>query len=163
MEVVGGAAQGGQGGNLSHAQEAAEKLLLRPGGSGNGMLAAESTGGGSGLNLPRLKWDLTRDYNEGSGGSSATYANAAGGPLKKIEYSRKDYEVATEEAKERALRGGQWLSVYSETGVQKRDFFQDLRRQRGRDKGKEASGPVWQHLAVCAKNLAQEMQLPELL
>jgi len=156
-QVIGGAAQGGPGGNLSHAQEAAAKLLLRRGGSGNGMLAAESTGGGSGLNLPRLKWDLTRDYNEGSVGS------LAGGPLKKIEYSRKDYEVATEEAKERALRGGQWLSVYSETGVQKRDFFQDLRRQRGRDKGKEASGPVWQHLAVCAKNLAQEMQLPELL
>jgi hypothetical protein len=47
--------------------------------------------------------------------------------------------------------------------VPKRDFFLDLRKQRDREKGRQATGPLWIHLATQAKNLASSLDLNELL
>jgi len=55
------------------------------------------------------------------------------------------------------------MSGYSEAGLQKRDFFFDLRKQRDREKGRQATGPLWMHLAAQAKNLASTFDLNELL
>jgi len=82
---------------------------------------------------------------------------------RRYEYTAKDLEVATEIAKTRVKPDGTWRSEHSETGLQKRDFLLDLRRQREKDKGRQAVGPLWVHLATQAKNLANCFDLVELL
>uniref|UniRef100_A0A7S2VSG5 RAP domain-containing protein n=1 Tax=Zooxanthella nutricula TaxID=1333877 RepID=A0A7S2VSG5_9DINO len=59
--------------------------------------------------------------------------------------------------------GGSWKSTYTDFGLQKRDFFVDLKRQREKDKGREAAGPIWMHLAMQAKNLSNSFDLGDLL
>lgn len=101
---------------------------------------------------PKMQWDLTKEYE---------------GDDKQIEplgkYSKNDLENAAHSAKQKLEQGGQWLSSYSESGAQKRDFFQDLNRQRNKDKGMQAKGPIWSHLATQAKNVANDFDLQELL
>lgn len=98
-----------------------------------------------------MQWDLTKESE----------SDRQIEPLGK--YSKADLEMMAQTAKERLEKGGQWLSSYSESGAQKRDFFQDLSRQRGRDKGSQAIGPIWVHLATQAKNIANDFDLQELL
>merc|ERR1712032_276718 len=58
---------------------------------------------------------------------------------------------------------GTGKSGYSEANLQARDFFIDLRKQRDREKGRQASGPLWVHLSAQAKNLASALDLSQLL
>jgi len=78
-------------------------------------------------------------------------------------YTREDLEVASNSARARLKPDGTWKSGYSEAGLQKRDFFLDIRKQRAKDKGRQATGPLWIHLAAQAKNLASSFDLSELL
>jgi len=78
-------------------------------------------------------------------------------------YTDEDLDTATEMAKARVMQDGTWRSAHTETGIGKRDFFVDIRRQRCRDKGRQATGPLWVHLAQQAKNVCNEFDLPELL
>lgn len=82
---------------------------------------------------------------------------------RRLEYTAQDLDVATERAMTRVKPDGSWRSEYSEIGLQKRDFLGDIRKQRERDKGRQATGPVWSHLSTQAKNLANTFDLPELL
>jgi len=66
-------------------------------------------------------------------------------------------------AKSRVMHDGTYKTEYSEGGLQVRDFFVDLRKQRMKDKGRQATGPIWVHLAGQAKNLASSLPLGELL
>lgn len=79
------------------------------------------------------------------------------------EYTQADLDQATAMALGSLGPDGSWRSGYSEAGLQKRDFLADLRKQRDKEKGKTASGPIWTHLATQAKNLAGQMDLSELL
>lgn len=58
---------------------------------------------------------------------------------------------------------GGWKSAYAEAGIQKRDFLEDLRKQRDREKGRQGTGPLWLHLASQAKNLASSFDLIDIL
>eukprot|EP00929_Paragymnodinium_shiwhaense_P050141 TRINITY_DN25272_c0_g1_i1.p1 TRINITY_DN25272_c0_g1~~TRINITY_DN25272_c0_g1_i1.p1 ORF type:complete len:1091 (-),score=277.20 TRINITY_DN25272_c0_g1_i1:66-3098(-) len=78
-------------------------------------------------------------------------------------YTENDLEVATTSAKERLMNDGSYKTEYSEAGLANRDFFQDLRKQRHREKGRQATGPIWVHLAAQAKNLAHGFSLEEIL
>jgi hypothetical protein len=80
-----------------------------------------------------------------------------------LEHTPQDIELATDGAMMRVKADGSWKSEYSETGLQKRDFFLDLRKQREKHKGRQATGPLWSHLASQAKNLANTLDLQELL
>jgi len=82
---------------------------------------------------------------------------------RRLEYTAQDLDLAADSAKMRVKNDGSWKSNYSETGLQKRDFFCDIRKQREKDKGRQATGPLWIHLATQAKNLASTLDLPELL
>lgn len=79
------------------------------------------------------------------------------------EYTTQDLELAAESAKSRVKTDGSWRSQYSESGLQKRDFFMDIRKHREKDKGRQATGPLWAHLATKAKNLTNTLDLPEIL
>jgi hypothetical protein len=100
---------------------------------------------------PKMQWDLTKEYEN----------DKQLEPLGK--YSKNDLEMVAQNAKEKLEKGGQWLSAHSESGAAKRDFFQDLTRQRNKDKGAQAMGPIWVHLATQAKNIANDFDLQELL
>jgi hypothetical protein len=82
---------------------------------------------------------------------------------RRLEYTPQDLELAAESAKQRVQADGSWKGEYSETGLQKRDFFGDIRKQREKDKGRQATGPLWIHLATQAKNLAYAFDLAELV
>lgn len=56
-----------------------------------------------------------------------------------------------------------WKSDFQEAALGLRDFFQDLRKSRHREKGRQATGPLWLHLAAQAKNLADQFNLDQLL
>mmetsp|Transcript_72334 Transcript_72334/g.186579 ORF Transcript_72334/g.186579 Transcript_72334/m.186579 type:complete len:636 (+) Transcript_72334:348-2255(+) len=84
-------------------------------------------------------------------------------PAQRTEYTVEELEYATSSAKSRLGAGGVWRTSYSEAGLQHRDFFSDLRKQREREKGRQATGPLWVHLASQAKNLANQLGLSELL
>jgi hypothetical protein len=123
---------------------AAGKSLVEP-------LADKTWDAGRNPAWPKMQWDLTKEYEND----------------KQIEpigkYSKNDLEMVAQGAKDKLEKGGQWLSTYSESGAQKRDFFQDLNRQRNKDKGMRATGPIWVHLATQAKNCANDFDLQELL
>jgi len=78
-------------------------------------------------------------------------------------YTKEDFDVATTSAKGKLMHDGTYKTDYSEAGLASRDFFVDLRQQRLRDKGRQATGPIWIHLAVQAKNLAGGFSLNEIL
>lgn len=79
------------------------------------------------------------------------------------EYTDEELALATASAMGRLGPGGSWRSSYSDSALQKRDFFIDLKKQRDKDKGREAVGPIWVHLATQAKNIASTLDLSELL
>jgi len=79
------------------------------------------------------------------------------------EYTDEEVAVATATALARLGPGGSWRSNYTESALQKRDFLADLRRQRDREKGRQATGPIWAHLAMQAKNLAHSFDLSDIL
>jgi len=74
-------------------------------------------------------------------------------------YTQQDLDVATKTAKNKLMADGSYNTEYSEAGIQIRDFFLDLRKQRAKDKGRQATGPIWIHLAAQAKNLASTFKL----
>jgi len=78
-------------------------------------------------------------------------------------YTQEDLDQATSGALGRMGPGGSWRTGYSEAGLQKRDFLMDLRKQREKEKGRQATGPIWAHLSMQAKNLANTLDLSELL
>jgi hypothetical protein len=82
---------------------------------------------------------------------------------RRLEYTQQDLALATDTAKTRVKADGSWKSQYSEAGLHKRDFFIDIRKHRDKDKGRQATSPLWQHLATQAKNLAGTFDLPEVL
>jgi len=82
---------------------------------------------------------------------------------RRLEYTDRELSLATEAAKTRIKPDGTWRSEYSEAGLQVRDFFIDIRKQREKDKGRQATGPLWVHLSTQAKNLCNQFSLPELL
>jgi len=84
-------------------------------------------------------------------------------PGRKEMYTSQDMEVATSNARNKAASSGGWTSDFSEAGLQARDFLMDLRKAREREKGRQASGPVWLHLAAQAKNMADKLNLDNLL
>eukprot|EP00930_Biecheleria_cincta_P044771 TRINITY_DN30830_c0_g1_i1.p1 TRINITY_DN30830_c0_g1~~TRINITY_DN30830_c0_g1_i1.p1 ORF type:complete len:931 (+),score=194.14 TRINITY_DN30830_c0_g1_i1:107-2899(+) len=84
-------------------------------------------------------------------------------PGRKEMYTSQDMEVATSNARNKAASSGGWTSDFSELGLQARDFLMDLRKAREREKGRQASGPVWLHLAAQAKNMADKLNLDNLL
>jgi len=96
-----------------------------------------------------------------SAGAGGVVRPASGG--RRYVYTQEDLEVATQEARSRLEPGGNWKSGYTEGSLQKRDFFLDLRNKREREKGRQATGPLWLHLSTQAKNLANTFDLPELL
>lgn len=110
-------------------------------------------GTSQGRTMPRLEWDLEKDVEVDKTLQHGRYT----------EYTAEDLAVATEDAKRRLAKDSGWTSGYSEANLQKRDYFQDLRKQRDRDKGRQATGPLWAHLASQAKNFASEFDLYELL
>mmetsp|Transcript_52307 Transcript_52307/g.124809 ORF Transcript_52307/g.124809 Transcript_52307/m.124809 type:complete len:1096 (+) Transcript_52307:135-3422(+) len=94
----------------------------------------------------------------------AVEGKPASPPSRRYVYTKEDMEQATGGAKQRLGADGAWKSEYTaEGGLHKRDFLVDLRRHRERDKGRQATGPVWLHLAQQAKNLADTLDLSELL
>lgn len=116
--------------------------------------------------------DLSLGGASGGGGGSApsqalrSPSSATAPPQalsRRFVYTKEDFELATEDAKGRLLHDGTYKSEYSEAGIQVKDFFVDLRKQRMREKGRQATGPIWVHLSVQAKNLASGLSLPELL
>eukprot|EP00435_Cladocopium_sp_Y103_P002648 s100_g1.t1 len=80
----------------------------------------------------------------------------------KVEAAADDLEIATQTARKAAGEDG-WKSDFQEAALGLRDFFQDLRTSRHREKGRQATGPLWLHLAAQAKNLADQFNLDQLL
>eukprot|EP00438_Fugacium_kawagutii_P030760 Skav215265 [mRNA] locus=scaffold2881:51787:60522:+ [translate_table: standard] len=89
-----------------------------------------------------------------------------------------DLEIATQTARSKAAGEEGWKSDFQEAALNVRDFFQDLRtscdshtvrprsaggKSRHREKGRQATGPLWLHLAAQAKNLADQFDLDQLL
>lgn len=74
-----------------------------------------------------------------------------------------DLEIATTTARGKAEHPGGWKSSFDEAALHIRDFFQDLRKSRDREKGRQGTGPLWLHLAAQAKNLADQLNLEQLL
>jgi len=77
-------------------------------------------------------------------------------------YTEQEMDVATASARSKA-GADEWTSDFSEAGLQMRDFLQDLRKARDREKGRQATGPLWLHLAAQAKNMADKLNLAQLL
>lgn len=69
----------------------------------------------------------------------------------------------TTTARGKAEHPGGWKSSFDEAALHIRDFFQDLRKSRDREKGRQGTGPLWLHLAAQAKNLADQLNLEQLL
>ncbi|CAJ1440905.1 unnamed protein product, partial [Effrenium voratum] len=82
---------------------------------------------------------------------------------RKAMYTQQDLAIATETARSKAAGDNGWMSDFQEAALNVRDFFQDLRKSRDREKGRQATGPLWLHLAAQAKNLADQLDLPQLL
>jgi len=101
-----------------------------------------------------------RQRPQSSGRASGSRPASAG---RRYVYTKEDLQLATTDATRRLGPGGSGQSGFSEAAVQKRDFFLDLRKQRDREKGRQATGPLWIHLATQAKNLASSLDLNELL
>jgi len=78
-------------------------------------------------------------------------------------YTKQDLEIATQTARSKAAGEDGWKSDFQEAALNVRDFFQDLRKSRHREKGRQATGPLWLHLAAQAKNLADQFDLDQLL
>lgn len=78
-------------------------------------------------------------------------------------YTKEDLEIATQTARSKAAGEDGWKSDFQEAALGLRDFFQDLRKSRHREKGRQATGPLWLHLAAQAKNLADQFNLDQLL
>jgi len=83
--------------------------------------------------------------------------------LQKPMYTKQDLEIATQTARSKAAGEDGWKSDFQEAALNVRDFFQDLRKSRHREKGRQATGPLWLHLAAQAKNLADQFDLDQLL
>lgn len=82
---------------------------------------------------------------------------------KPASYTKEDLEIATQTARSKAAGEDGWKSDFQEAALGLRDFFQDLRKSRHREKGRQATGPLWLHLAAQAKNLADQFNLDQLL
>lgn len=95
--------------------------------------------------------------------STSPPSEARPGNSRYSEYTAQDLEVAAESALVRVKANGRLQGQFSEGGMQKRDLFMDMRKQREKDKGRQATGPLWVHLATKAKNLTNTMDLPEVL
>lgn len=79
-------------------------------------------------------------------------------------YTQEDFDQATSSALAKLNNsGGVWKSGYTDAELQSRDFFMDLSRHRMKEKGRQATGPIWAHLATQAKNIAGDFDLSELL
>mmetsp|Transcript_46683 Transcript_46683/g.92902 ORF Transcript_46683/g.92902 Transcript_46683/m.92902 type:complete len:900 (+) Transcript_46683:69-2768(+) len=107
-----------------------------------------------------LRTPRSRPHSSGRASGLASRPASAG---RRYVYSKEDMELATTDATRRLGPGGSGQSGFSEAAVQKRDFFLDLRKQRDREKGRQATGPLWIHLATQAKNLASSLDLNDLL
>lgn len=83
--------------------------------------------------------------------------------VQKPMYTKQDLEIATQTARSKAAGEDGWKSDFQEAALNVRDFFQDLRKSRHREKGRQATGPLWLHLAAQAKNLADQFDLDQLL
>lgn len=83
--------------------------------------------------------------------------------VQKAMYTKQDLEIATQTARSKAAGEDGWKSDFQEAALNVRDFFQDLRKSRHREKGRQATGPLWLHLAAQAKNLADQFDLDQLL
>merc|ERR1719215_1986471 len=107
-----------------------------------------------------LQTPRPRPHSSGRASGPTSRPASAG---RRYVYSKEDLQLATADATRRLGPGGSGQSGFSEAAVQKRDFFLDLRKQRDREKGRQATGPLWIHLATQAKNLASSLDLNELL
>jgi len=114
----------------------------------------------SSMTSDALQTPRPRPHSSGRASGPTSRPASAG---RRYVYSKEDLQLATADATRRLGPGGSGQSGFSEAAVQKRDFFLDLRKQRDREKGRQATGPLWIHLATQAKNLASSLDLNELL
>eukprot|EP00931_Biecheleriopsis_adriatica_P116593 TRINITY_DN92216_c0_g1_i1.p1 TRINITY_DN92216_c0_g1~~TRINITY_DN92216_c0_g1_i1.p1 ORF type:complete len:1003 (-),score=200.92 TRINITY_DN92216_c0_g1_i1:62-2881(-) len=101
-------------------------------------------------------------------GGAVTAAEGAVSPKSKSAgrkdvYSQEELDSAMTSARNKAGSKSGWASEFAEGGLHVRDFLQDLRKNRDREKGRQATGPLWLHLAAQAKNMADRLDLDQLL